>query len=245
MYNDVIQGLWIGTRLSTMQRLSINSFIANGHKYHLYAYTDLEDVPPAAIIKDASTILPASMVFQNHRHATYAAFSDLFRYKLLLTHGGWWADLDCVCLRYFDFDTDYVFSSEHVLNGSAVYEEVNSGVIKAPKGAEILEYAWATSRAKDPAKASWDELGPHIVRDAVSKFSLSQYVKPAATFCPLPPWQCKNIVDPGCPLVFGKETYTVHLWNELWRRSNTNPDGVFDRNCFYERLKASYLPTPK
>ena len=33
--NKVVQGLWIGDRLSVMERLSIASFLRNGHQYHL------------------------------------------------------------------------------------------------------------------------------------------------------------------------------------------------------------------
>ena len=33
---NTIQGLWIGNELSNIELLSINSFIRNGHTYHLY-----------------------------------------------------------------------------------------------------------------------------------------------------------------------------------------------------------------
>lgn len=39
--NWVIQGLWVGGSLSRLEKLSIQSFLAYGHEYHLYAYTGL------------------------------------------------------------------------------------------------------------------------------------------------------------------------------------------------------------
>lgn len=36
----------------------------------------------------------------------------MFRYKLILERGGWWVDLDTVCLRPFDLDLEHVFASE-------------------------------------------------------------------------------------------------------------------------------------
>jgi len=45
MPNNVpIYGLWIGSKLSTMQRLSICSFMAHGHDYHLFTYEDVANV---------------------------------------------------------------------------------------------------------------------------------------------------------------------------------------------------------
>ena len=36
MTSDVIQSLWIGDRLSVMERLCIQSFLDQGHQFHLY-----------------------------------------------------------------------------------------------------------------------------------------------------------------------------------------------------------------
>ena len=43
--NHVIQGLWIGSELSMLERLSIASFLDNGHDYHLYTYGDVRGIP--------------------------------------------------------------------------------------------------------------------------------------------------------------------------------------------------------
>src|SRR5437016_4032991 len=101
--NRIIQGLWIGSELSVMERMSIISFLRNGHEYHLYTYNDLPNVPDRVVVKDANRILPASAIFKYKERPSYAGFANYFRYRLLLEHGGWWADLDVVCLRPFDF----------------------------------------------------------------------------------------------------------------------------------------------
>ncbi len=101
--NDVIQGLWIGDELSTMERLSIASFLAQGHPYHLYVYRPVSNVPLGTCLKDASEVLPESMIFQYPDYASYAGFANYFRYKLLLERGGWWVDTDAVCLQTVRF----------------------------------------------------------------------------------------------------------------------------------------------
>ena len=60
--NDAIQSLWIGARLSTLEKLSIQSFLYYGHRYHLYAYRDLPDLPRGAVLRDAGELLPASQI---------------------------------------------------------------------------------------------------------------------------------------------------------------------------------------
>ena len=100
--NNLIQSLWIGTNLSSLERVSIQSFLDHGHQYHLYAYQELANVPAGAVLKDANEIFSASLIFQYKEHKTYAAFSNVFRYKLLLERGGVWADTDVISLRPFD-----------------------------------------------------------------------------------------------------------------------------------------------
>src|SRR5258706_13279784 len=58
--NSIVQGLWIGSDLSTMEHLSISSFLQNGHEYHLYIYDHVGNVPEGTVVKDAAEILPAS-----------------------------------------------------------------------------------------------------------------------------------------------------------------------------------------
>src|SRR4030095_1161151 len=87
MVNNPIQSLWIGAELSNMERTSIQSFLDHGHQYHLYAYQDVANVPAGAVLKDGNEIFPASLIFQYSDRKTYAAFSNVFRYKLLLERG--------------------------------------------------------------------------------------------------------------------------------------------------------------
>src|SRR5437763_16269280 len=155
--NRIIQGLWIGPKLSIMEQLSIASFLQNGHDYHLYIYNELPNVPKGAVIRDASEILPASAIFQYKDRPSYAGFSNFFRYKLLLERGGWWADSDVVCLRPFDFPDEYVFGSELTHQGDEV---PNVGFVKAPAGSAAMAVACEESLGKDRTNDAWGERVP-------------------------------------------------------------------------------------
>src|SRR5215472_15544124 len=112
--SSIVQSLWIGDRLSVMEHLCISSFLRNGHSFHLYAYQDIAGIPPGTVVRDGNEILPASRIFTYREHQTYAGFANFFRYKLLLENGGWFVDADTVCIRPFEFEDDYVFSSEGI-----------------------------------------------------------------------------------------------------------------------------------
>jgi hypothetical protein len=236
--NGVIQGLWIGDALSVMEQLSVASFLRNGHEYHLYVYEEVRDIPAGTVVKDAAEILPPSSIFQYRQRPSYAGFANFFRYKLLLERGGWWADADAVCLRPFDFPSEYVFASElrHGL------EVVTSGVIKAPAGSEVAAYAWGVCQSKKTEDLVWGETGPRLIAEAVGRFSLEEYMQPYRAFCPLgfPDWH--KVLEPGCAeTAFDETTYAVHLWNEMWRAAGRDKNGQYHPDSLYERLKRRYL----
>jgi hypothetical protein len=233
----VIQSLWIGDSLSAMEQLSIASFIANGHEYHLYTYGPVRDVPVQAVIQDAEAILPRSRAFQYSKHATWSGFANFFRYKLLLDRGGWWADTDLVCLRPFDFSDDYVFSSEF----SVGREMVNIGAIRAPAQSEIMSYMWDVCQMKDPAKLVWGETGPALMQQAVDRFSMHRFVKSWRTFCPVGFREWTKLLDPDPPGFAISETAAVHLWHEMWRATGQNKNAHYHPDCLYEELRRRYL----
>ena len=133
--NLTVHGLWIGERLSLMEQLTLRSFVACGHRFVLWLYGRLEeDVPPGVEVRDACTIIPRQRVFSYKagiRPGSYAGFSDLFRYKLLYDCGGWWSDLDVVCLKPLDLDAWYAFHP-HIDLGLV------GSVLKAPPRSELM-----------------------------------------------------------------------------------------------------------
>lgn len=235
--NRIVRGLWVGAELSVMERMSVASFLAHGHEYHLYVYDDVKNVPRGAILKDAAEILPPERVFRYTHQASYAGFANFFRYKLLAERGGWWADTDMVCLRPFDFPDEHVFSTE-LCRGEEV---VTSGVIKAPAGSPVMAYAWGVCQTKEPARLVWGETGPRLMGEAVAKFSLQSCAKPHRVFCPLGYDEWRRALEPDSAADFGEATYAVHLWNEMWRAAGEDKNAARDPACLYERLKARYL----
>jgi hypothetical protein len=236
--NKIVQSLWIGRKLSVMERLSIASFLANGHEYHLYVYEEIENVPKGTVQKVAEEILPESMIFQYKSQPSYAGFSNFFRYKLLLSRGGWWVDTDVVCLKPFAFEAPYVFASERV----GRLEVATTAVLKTPPGSEIMEFNWAICRScPDPSDVVWGEHGPQLMEKAITKFGLRDLIKDARVFCPLAYDEWENVLSSEDASYVDENTHSIHLWNEMWRRGGRDKEASYASNCLYERLKATFL----
>ena len=234
----LIQSLWIGGALSPVEQLSIASFLAHGHQYHLFAYDAVEHHPRGAVLEDAAAILPEAATFQYRKYPSYSAFSNFFRYKLLLEKGGWWVDSDVVCLKPFAFPESYVFASER-LHGSDV---ATSAVIKVPAGSDLMAFNWHLCQAcADPAGAGWGQYGPKLIARSLAKYGLDHYRKPAAVFCPLAFDEWEAVLAPG-EITFGPETHALHLWNEMWRRAGYDKANTYSADCVFERLKGTFLP---
>jgi hypothetical protein len=219
-----------------MEQLAIKSFLFHGHPFHLYVYQATEGIPAGTIVQDANEILPATSIFKYSEHNSYAGFANFFRYKLLVDRGGWWVDMDVICLKPFRFPSEYVFSSERVAGRPCA----NNGIIKAPAGAPVVKHAWEACRAFDPRAMKWGQAGPALLSKCVEQFELTEFVQDPNVFCPIDPPDWESVLEPRARHEFPDETHAVHLWNELWRRMNRDKDGRYGRHSFYERLKRTH-----
>ncbi len=239
----MIQSLWVGKRLSTMEILSIRSFLHHGHDYHLYVYEPIANLPEGAVARDAREILPESRIFRYKESGSLAGFSNFFRYKLLLERGGWWVDTDVICLRPFEFPAAYVFASEMIQSGPAAQRipVAASAVLKAPAGSEVMAYAWEVCAAKDPALLAWGETGPRLVAELVHKFSLANCLHPPEVFCPLSCHDWQHVLEPARVLPLSQTSVSLHLWNEMWRDEGRDKDAAYPADCPYTQLQQQYL----
>src|SRR5215813_2265131 len=228
----IVQGLWIGPQLSAMEQLSIASFLANGHQYHLYVYGEVRNVPPGAMLCNAEEILPADWIFQDNR-GTFCSFANFFRYKLLLEKGGWWVDLDIICLRHFDFEQPYVFMTEA--------DHLGNAVIRVPAASGLMSYLWEICRRVDRRNVKWGATGPLLLQEAVRGLRLSAFAVDPQILNPIDWRAWRTILDPSQQWTFGQRTRSIHLWNEMWRLGAADKNGSYPADCLYEILKKRYL----
>ena len=234
-----IQGLWVEGPLTAMEQLSLRSFLANGHPYHLYSYDEVPNLPAGAELRPAAEVLPASAVFRYSDAAggSVAAFSNLFRYRLLHQRGGWWADTDVVCLRPFDFAAERVFAAERGRQGGVLS---TSCVLKVPAGDELCADCWERARCDENRAAVWGATGPALLGRVVRERALDACVQPPEAFCPVDWWRAEDLLGPA---ELPAAAHAVHLWHEIWRWNGWSKDPCYPPQALYQRLHARY-PEP-
>jgi len=237
MNKAIVQSLWIGRRLSTMERLSIISYLQQGHPFHLYVYEPVANIPDGVIVHSGQEILPSEEIFcyqYGYGKGSFAAFANCFRYKLLSECGGWWSDLDVVCLRPLDFPADHVIGYER-----RPYQapHVNNALIKAPVGSPLMRYCFEASWKVDRLTLHWGQIGPTLLRKAIEELAMPVKVLEPSAFYPIDYWRTWHLIRSRKLPTNG---WAVHLWHSQWQHLGLNPDHVYSAGCIYEQLKRQF-----
>ena len=165
--------LWFHNPMTGVQRLSIRSFLHHGHDVTIFTYGAIE-APDGVSFADAGEIISEDKIFKSHD--SFAAFSDVFRYRLLAQTDYIWADADTVCLRPdWDFN-EYLFSFQEPF-------KVTNNVLGYPQGSQLAKRL-VDECVYQEGKA-YDELGPVLLTRLVAELGLGGYVLPSETFNPL------------------------------------------------------------
>jgi hypothetical protein len=237
MHKDLVQSLWIGGRLSTMERLSILSYLEQGHPFHLYVYEPVTNIPDGVTVRNGQEILPSEEIFcyqHGYGKGSVAAFANCFRYKLLLDRGGWWSDLDIVCLRPLDFPADHVVGYER-----RPYQvpHVNNALIKAPVGSLLMRNCFETSWKVDRSTLRWGQIGPTLLRKTIDELSVPVKILEPSAFYPIDYWRAWDLIRSQ---ELPTDGWTIHMWHSQWQDHRLNPDHVYCTGCIYEQLKRKF-----
>lgn len=256
--NRIIQSMWVGpSPLSTMAQLSVASFLAQGHEFHIYTYRGIPNPPPGARVLDAREIMSDARLVRQQSgfgRGSYAPFADIFRYELLWQRGGWWSDMDMVCLRPWDLPARRVVASRWEPGNPN--DPINC-VIRMPPGDPIMRHCLDAAAEVDLASAEYGAIGPVLIGRAVAAAGAPEAVTPWRAFCPIGYRQTKALVAGPAglrvrglmqrlrgrpPIAIGPDSYGVHLWHEMWRHHGLPVDGRYHPASWYERWKRDYLP---
>lgn len=237
--NITIKGLWIGNELSPNEVLCVKSYLYHGHTFELYTYDRVQNVPVGVVIKDANQIIPKSEIFTftNREHKqSLAAFADMFRFKLLFDVGGWWSDMDAVCLKPYDLEQGYVFMQEKQKN---LDNRVCNGIIKCPASSPIMKacYDSVVEMRENINSQIWTATGPILLGKMVNQFCLKEYVLPQEFFSPIGYYEIDKLFTPFIP---GPESYSIHLYNEVWSMRDISKYGIYPKGSLLEKLKRDH-----
>lgn len=257
-----IQMLWIGDVLSPIEQLSMKSFLYHGHTVVLYAYDDIQGIPKNVIVRDADTIVPRLKIFKHMN--SYAAFADLFRWKLMVEKGGYYCDTDVICLQPFSFVEDVVIGYEdlNILTPTILGFDIESDAIELAKrmlycAEHPLEwYPWDStsqklrklryrlSYKKHHAIGWGDTAGPTGITNLYNHVKNSYHISPQPidVFYHIAYTQWQKFIEPHQLSwdMFPKEAVATHLWNEMWHRAGISKYQQFDKTSFIGQAMERY-----
>jgi hypothetical protein len=252
-----IQMFWHGSPLSRIERLSMISFLSNGHDVHLYIYDEPRGVPAGVQLKDAADILPRSDLFFHRRNQSVAHFSDWFRYRLLFERGGLWSDTDMVCLEPFDYPSPIVFAwqDDHYLNNAVLGLPAGDPMAEwlarsCERPNQMLPYdnlrrrlAKLKRRVKGQGRewVRWGDTGPYGLTSAARHFRYIGHALPKWHFYPVAYEENRLLFESapsGTRSIFDGSR-AVHLWNQLIDGAEKN--SKFPSDSPFEQLWTRYL----
>lgn len=256
--NDPIYFFWIGSSPTLLNVLSLKSYLYHGHHPVLYLYRDFENIPAGVEVRDANEIVPYSDFeklgsFREYRRklfskkdaainnekeldqACHVFFSNYFRNQIIYKHGGWWSDLDIICLRHYDFEDPYVFAGQ----SHSGIPSINNCIFKCPpQDFTMQELIRQQKEALESEVTNIPYFGVVLFSELIhSTLKMTQFVQPYHVFQPIK-YEHLNDVLKDTPIP--DSSYAIHLFTNtfIWHH---NPNGEFEPNSLLERLKKRYL----
>ena len=234
---SLINMFWIGKRLGWIPRLSMSSFVANGHEVHLHAYDEIEDVPTGVHVQDAAQIANQSavMALTGGRRGTTALAADYFRLLLQQKGAGVWCDTDVISIRPFSFPLDvpvYGLQTPDEINNAVLYlppdSPILTGMLKAFRSNHVPPWVdrnrsvqlWLKKLAFQtfgPTDLHWGTLGPASLTWFARRHKQFALAAPSAVFYPYGWRQASEPFAPGTSVAsyVTEQTLTIHLYNEV------------------------------
>jgi hypothetical protein len=248
--NRAVNGVWMGSRLTNIQKLCIRSYQNAGHDFHLWVTEPTAGVPEGTIVRDAFSVFDEPIP----EFAGSNYFSDFFRVELIHKIGGWYVDLDTVCLRGFNFPSSYAFVSEPRLEepmrdvrerpsraSTAVQPYFSGCIFKAPQGAPFLKYISDKIREMDTLHPpTWICMGPAMFQNALFRFDLTRHVQPPCVFDALNYNEYRHFLSENVMWNFSSASHAFHLRTSFWTKEHWDPDGVYPPGCLFEELKRKH-----
>ncbi|HLP19110.1 MAG TPA: glycosyltransferase [Chitinophagales bacterium] len=241
--NKHVNALWIGSRLSKIEMLTLQSFVDNGHVFHLWTYGPIEnELPEGVIMEDANEILPSDKIFRykhvnkyGHGKGSVSGFSDIFRYKLLYEKGGWWIDMDVTCLKPLNVTTPYFFRQHHDL-------DLVGNVMKCPPQSQLMLSCFTEASSEvDENNTDWHKpieiLNKHVFANGLQKY-IYGHVSNVDMWHEIAVFVVGNQPVPA-------NYYFIHWMNEEWRSRDIDKNEFRYRSVLGEMMiNAGLLQRP-
>lgn len=238
--STTVNAVWVGEELGPIAAACLRSFVRAGHRTRLHAYDRIRDLPTGIELVDAARILDRSKVVRHKWKASFAFFSDLFRYELLARGEGIYIDCDVYCVRPIK-SREYIVGYERdgAINGAVLAMPSDSlllaklrraatdpgfippWLVREKRALYKLRYLLGLGRSAH--SMPWGTFGPHALTRYIKELDLQKEVCPHDIFYPLDYGRITLLFDPELRIedISSHRTECIHLYNELLRRRGT------------------------
>lgn len=232
--------LWVKGSLSKLETLSILSFIKHGYIVNLWTYNSHLKPPKGAVLRDARAIFPESQIF-TYENGSFAAFSNLFRYAVLMKEGGLWADTDVVCLLpsmlLENSNLEEFYVTERTENNDI---QLNCNVIylRNPKKGCLTDLALQIAKTYPIEELFWGACGPKLLTALAKLYpNLVPALMEPSFANPVDWFVCPNaLLEPidSIPREWG----FLHCYNEMWRSSGKDKNAPYPVESILQRIES-------
>ena len=197
-----------------------DSMRAAGHPVRVWSYSrnKLAFLETRGVeLRPADEVIPAALYEQIVSGTEVRYFSDIFRYAVLLKHGGLWMDTDVILLRPFPFRGDHFFNLQwhpnrrHFICGNVMYAKPHSLHLKT-----LCETALDCFFAQ---RTEYGEVGPTLLSDYIASEAgaeLRKWVFSPVLFNSIDWSETDLFAKPVSELadyLDDERVFGVHLWN--------------------------------
>lgn len=208
---QLVNTFWSGIALTPVEAACLRSFVRRGIHVRFFSY-DAVELPAGLEWVDASEVLPRDKLF--HFEGSPSAFSNIFRYKLLLEQGGWWVDTDVVLQAGSLPELSHYWAWQDL-------RRINGAVLRFPKGDPLCASLLAESQSRSGHLPRWGALGPDLLTELIWNSPYQAIAQPVASTYPVHWLQTHYFWFPEfAPAVHRlcAGASFVHLWNSVFPR---------------------------
>jgi hypothetical protein len=232
---EIANFFWAGNCLSIYEELSLKSFLLNNFTVRVWSYDKL-NLPDGIELMDAEKILPKADL---HKYNYLAAFSDIFRFKLLSEKNGeWWFDTDCICLKN-EKEFKQLKQDKKIIAGWEDSNFLNGACLNFMDNKIGLDLVLEQKNIiNNKINLKWGEIGPVLLTNWLTKNNLLKEILNKNTFYPIHYTQTRLMNNPRYTKSLKslvKDSYVCHLWNEILSKEinkNIHPN----KNSFLDYL---------
>ncbi|HHP7237682.1 hypothetical protein [Longibacter sp.] len=235
MSDPVFQTFWYGSELGPRETLCLTSFVERGASIEVYTFDPDLTVPDGVVRRDASELYDEDDVFFYEKgigQGNVAAFSNLFRYRLLYERGGWWVDADILY-------TGEAVPEVDVFAGWETDGSICNAILKFPAGSTVMRDCMERA-GEMGGDVTWGEAGPALVTKVLREHGRMDVAAPVRYAYPVPWQEAPSLYVPDRRQEIEKKVGAnsspfVHFWNSILRLAGFQPSIAPPRDSYAER----------